>query len=230
MERLPIKFSEHVQLQALGISAANIGFNTLTMESDRFVCVREKVGEQNQVVIVDLVSKTQPVRRPISADSALMHPEHNIIALKVVSFNLGLQTTATVQPRAEGQDQGACHARRRGVLAVGQQPRAGARDRDFSFPLGPRGRRTPHEGLRQAPVSRWLTDHQLPRRQTSHLDGPRRHLRTARQGRRRNPTLQQGQSRLTAARRSCRRLCRAQVALRRTHKAIRILIERPLRC
>ena len=30
-ELIPIKFQEHLQLQSLGINAANIGFNTLTM-------------------------------------------------------------------------------------------------------------------------------------------------------------------------------------------------------
>lgn len=52
------------------------------MESDKFICVREKIGEQNQVVIVDLNELGEPLRRPISADSAIMNPVHKIIALK----------------------------------------------------------------------------------------------------------------------------------------------------
>jgi len=81
-EALPIRFQEHVQLQSLGINAANIGFNTLTMESDKFICVREKVGEQNQVVIIDLSDANDTVRRPITADSAIMNPKSKVIALK----------------------------------------------------------------------------------------------------------------------------------------------------
>jgi clathrin heavy chain len=81
-ESLPIKFQEHVQLQSLGISSAAIGFNTLTMESDKFICVREKVNEQNQVVICDLSDLNNLTRRPITADSAIMHPKEKIIALK----------------------------------------------------------------------------------------------------------------------------------------------------
>lgn len=73
------------QLQALGINAANIGFNTLTMESDKFICVREKVNEVNQVVIVDLNQPDALVRRPITADSAIMNPKEKIIALKCKS-------------------------------------------------------------------------------------------------------------------------------------------------
>ncbi|KAJ3401399.1 hypothetical protein HDU80_006064 [Chytriomyces hyalinus] len=82
MESLPIRFQEHVQLQALGINPASIGFNTLTMESDKFICVREKVGEQNQVVIIDMNDPSNLVRRPISADSAIMNPVAKVIALK----------------------------------------------------------------------------------------------------------------------------------------------------
>lgn len=66
----------------MGVNPANIGFSYLTMESDKFICVREKVGEQNQVVIVDMSDPTNPIRRPISADSAIMNPASKVIALK----------------------------------------------------------------------------------------------------------------------------------------------------
>lgn len=66
----------------LGINAANIGFNTLTMESDKFICVREKVGDAAQVVIIDMSDPQNPIRRPISADSAIMNPTSKVIALK----------------------------------------------------------------------------------------------------------------------------------------------------
>ncbi|KAI8903541.1 hypothetical protein EDD86DRAFT_242981 [Gorgonomyces haynaldii] len=103
---LPIRFQEHVQLQSLGINAANIGFNTLTMESDKYICVREKVGEQNQVVIIDMLNPTSPIRRPITADSAIMNPSSNIIALKagrqLQIFNLELK--AKIKAHAMPED------------------------------------------------------------------------------------------------------------------------------
>ncbi|XP_041585073.1 clathrin heavy chain 2-like isoform X3 [Vulpes lagopus] len=71
-----------LQLQNLGINPANIGFSTLTMESDKFICVREKVGEQTQVVIIDMSEPMVPIRRPISAESAIMNPASKVIALK----------------------------------------------------------------------------------------------------------------------------------------------------
>lgn len=52
------------------------------MESDKFICVREKVGESAQVVIIDMADANNPLRRPISADSAIMNPASKVIALK----------------------------------------------------------------------------------------------------------------------------------------------------
>ncbi|KAI9251762.1 hypothetical protein BDA99DRAFT_563473 [Phascolomyces articulosus] len=95
-EPLPIKFQEHAQLQSLGVNAASIGFNTLTMESDRFICVREQVNNTNQVVIIDLANDNQVMRRPITADSVIMHPTTKVMALKAARqlqvFNLELKS------------------------------------------------------------------------------------------------------------------------------------------
>jgi hypothetical protein len=56
------------QLTNVGITAANIGFNSLTMESDKFICVREKVGETAQVkpnlqILSFLAFSTDPVHQ-----------------------------------------------------------------------------------------------------------------------------------------------------------------------
>ena len=37
----PINFAEHVQLQELGIAAESISFANVTLESEKYVCVRE---------------------------------------------------------------------------------------------------------------------------------------------------------------------------------------------
>ncbi|KAH8342243.1 clathrin heavy chain [Drosophila kikkawai] len=79
---LPIRFQEHLQLTNVGINANSFSFSTLTMESDKFICVREKVNDTNQVVIIDMNDATNPTRRPISADSAIMNPASKVIALK----------------------------------------------------------------------------------------------------------------------------------------------------
>ncbi|CAD6563669.1 MAG: hypothetical protein CYPHOPRED_000018 [Cyphobasidiales sp. Tagirdzhanova-0007] len=78
----PIQFTEHLQLSAVGIQPTAIGFNTLTMESDRFICAREDSAAKKEVVIVDLSDANNIIRRPISAESAIMHPTEKIIALR----------------------------------------------------------------------------------------------------------------------------------------------------
>ncbi|XP_031626187.1 clathrin heavy chain [Contarinia nasturtii] len=93
---LPIRFQEHLQLTNAGINANAISFTTLTMESDKFICVREKVGDANQVVIIDMNDTNNPIRRPISADSAIMNPASKVIALKaqktVQIFNIEMKS------------------------------------------------------------------------------------------------------------------------------------------
>lgn len=93
---LPIKFQEHLLLTNVGINASNIGFNTLTMESDKYICVREKVADASQVVIIDMANPTSPIRRPISADSAIMNPASKVIALKAIKtlqiFNIEMKS------------------------------------------------------------------------------------------------------------------------------------------
>jgi len=102
---LPIKFQEHLQLTNVGIQAANIGFNSLTMESDKFICVREKVADNNQVVIIDMADPTNPIRRPISADSAIMNPASKVIALKAQKtlqiFNIEMKSKMKAHTMAD---------------------------------------------------------------------------------------------------------------------------------
>lgn len=61
------------------------------MESDKFICVRE-TSPQNSVVIIDMSMPMQPLRRPITADSALMNPISKILALKGIAYYLLVKT------------------------------------------------------------------------------------------------------------------------------------------
>lgn len=54
------------------------------MESERAIAVREEVNGTKQVVIIDLADPSNVIRRPISAESAIMHPEEKVIALRGV--------------------------------------------------------------------------------------------------------------------------------------------------
>lgn len=74
-----------LQLPSVGINPQFITFTNVTMESDKFICVRE-TSPQNSVVIIDMSMPMQPLRRPITADSALMNPVSRILALKGTSL------------------------------------------------------------------------------------------------------------------------------------------------
>jgi clathrin heavy chain len=54
------------------------------MESENSICVRE-VGATNSVIVVDVNNPGSPMKRPITADSAIMNPVEKIIALKAAS-------------------------------------------------------------------------------------------------------------------------------------------------
>lgn len=55
-----------------------------TLESDHFICVRQKPSEDAspEVIIVNLKNNNEVIRRPIKADSAIMHWSKQVIALK----------------------------------------------------------------------------------------------------------------------------------------------------
>lgn len=76
-----------LQLPSIGINPQFITFTNVTMESDKFICVRE-TSPQNSVVIIDMNMPMQPLRRPITADSALMNPISKILALKGTVFSV----------------------------------------------------------------------------------------------------------------------------------------------
>ncbi|KAI5459806.1 hypothetical protein BGZ63DRAFT_425756 [Mariannaea sp. PMI_226] len=90
MAPLPIKFQELVHLNNVGVDTPSIGFNSCTLESDSYVCVREKKNEaaQPEVVIIELKNGNNVTRRPIKADSAIMHWNRQVIALKAQSRTL----------------------------------------------------------------------------------------------------------------------------------------------
>ncbi|KAF9612090.1 hypothetical protein IFM89_038009 [Coptis chinensis] len=69
-------------MPSIGINPQFITFTHVTMESDKYICVRE-TSPENSVVIIDMSMLNQPLRRPIIADFALMNPNSRILALKV---------------------------------------------------------------------------------------------------------------------------------------------------
>ncbi|KAK9449233.1 uncharacterized protein V1518DRAFT_417454 [Limtongia smithiae] len=96
-QALPIQFQEHLNLLSSGISQDAIGFNSCTLESDHYICVRETTETgAAQVAIIDLYNANSIVKRNITADSAIMNPVQNILALRaqgrtIQIFNLDVK-------------------------------------------------------------------------------------------------------------------------------------------
>ncbi|KAI1459112.1 clathrin heavy chain [Annulohypoxylon moriforme] len=89
MAPLPIKFQELLTLGNVGVDQTAVGFNSCTLESDSYICIREKKGDaQPEVIIIDLKQGNNVTRRPIKADSAIMHWTKQIIALRAQSRTL----------------------------------------------------------------------------------------------------------------------------------------------
>lgn len=60
------------------VPQTSVGFNTLTLQSDKYICVRDA----GQLVVIDVQNPSSIMRRSMAADHAIMHPRQNIIALK----------------------------------------------------------------------------------------------------------------------------------------------------
>lgn len=58
-----------------------MAFTHVTMQSEKFLCVRE-TGTTNNVVIMDMANPTAPTRKPITADSTILAPSSKVLALK----------------------------------------------------------------------------------------------------------------------------------------------------
>jgi clathrin heavy chain len=94
MSDIPIEFTELTDLTSLGINPQSLEFRSTTLESDRYVTVREQVNGANTVAIVDLANGNTVTRKNMSADNAILHPSQFIISLRangttIQIFNLG---------------------------------------------------------------------------------------------------------------------------------------------
>ncbi|VAH86262.1 unnamed protein product [Triticum turgidum subsp. durum] len=78
----PIAMREALTLTSLGIAPQFITFTHVTMESDRYICVRETSPQGNSLVMIDMAMPSQPLRKPLTVDSALMNPSTRILAIK----------------------------------------------------------------------------------------------------------------------------------------------------
>ncbi|ANZ76904.1 BA75_04107T0 [Komagataella pastoris] len=94
---IPIEFTEPLQLTDIGIQPQFLDFRSTTLESDRFVCVREQGANGNTVSIIDLHNNNNVTKKNMTADNAIMHPSQNVISLRANGTTLQIFNLDTKQ-------------------------------------------------------------------------------------------------------------------------------------
>lgn len=79
---IPITTNVLANLEELGINSSCFRFGSLTLEGDKYVGVKEtSVDGGSQIVVIDTQSKGVN-RKPMKAESALIHPLENILVVR----------------------------------------------------------------------------------------------------------------------------------------------------
>lgn len=82
-----------------------LAFNSLAMESEKFITVREEAAGTVNVIIVDVATRT-PSKRPMSADAVLMNPKSQVLALRgVLCVVHYVKLKCTARDKQTGKDQ-----------------------------------------------------------------------------------------------------------------------------
>jgi len=88
-----IQAKELLQLTSHGIDLSLIKFQNVTLNSSKYICVRDEA--KKAVIVIDLETKKANRLPPLAVDSAVMNPVSNVIALRaknaVQIFNLEMK-------------------------------------------------------------------------------------------------------------------------------------------
>lgn len=94
---IPIDFTELAQLTQLGIQPQSLDFRSTTLESDKYICIRETTPNGNSVAIIDLKNGNNVTRKNMTADNAIIHPESMTISLRANGTTLQIFNLETKQ-------------------------------------------------------------------------------------------------------------------------------------
>src|SRR5688572_16160185 len=83
----PVSVEIQFHLEDFGINKSDISSNTVTMQSDKYICVRVQEEDNKSLVTINANTKQHDKKR-IKADSAIMHPVYNVIALRGIFYML----------------------------------------------------------------------------------------------------------------------------------------------
>jgi len=80
---MPVSLQPIVDLAGLGLNPAGFKFGNLTLESDKYISLKDAQADgSSQVVVIDMHANNAITKKPMTADATLMNPKENIIALK----------------------------------------------------------------------------------------------------------------------------------------------------
>ncbi|CAE8645522.1 unnamed protein product, partial [Polarella glacialis] len=83
---VPVTVATTINLADHGINAQSFRFGATTMESDKYISVKDTAPDGTaQVVVIDMHNGNAVNKRPMKAEATLMNPSENIIALKAVT-------------------------------------------------------------------------------------------------------------------------------------------------
>ncbi|ORY16207.1 clathrin heavy chain [Clohesyomyces aquaticus] len=108
--QIPLQVTQPALLTNMGIQPASITWQNCTLESDQYVCIRQVNSDASaaaETVILNLKNLNDIMRRPIRADSAIMHLTKPIIALRAnqrVLQIFNLQTKERLQTYTHDDD------------------------------------------------------------------------------------------------------------------------------
>lgn len=86
MQATPVAVETRINLADHGINAQSFRFGFTTMESDKYLSVKDTAPDGSaQVVVFDMHNNNSVNKRPMKADATLMNPAENIIALKAAT-------------------------------------------------------------------------------------------------------------------------------------------------
>ena len=88
---VPIKLEELIKLTVKGVGAADINHNSVRMESDKFITVREASGNLSIIDMSNAAAAAE--RKPMKAESVIMNPVSKVLAL---SAKVGSNTTLQI--------------------------------------------------------------------------------------------------------------------------------------
>ena len=77
----PVSISMKCALPQFGVQKQYCKMGFVTLESDKYVCVRQKVGAAGQLTIVDLAAGTSE-NKPWDVDGAIMNPNTKVLAVR----------------------------------------------------------------------------------------------------------------------------------------------------